>query len=90
MRKFYSKTPLISGGITAAPEIKHLHDRIPIILNEDHFEDWIAGDTSADEAAAMLSDNRGSELVSYRIGREVNSSKASGAELIEQLSDNNR
>ena len=69
----------------AAPEIEHLHHRMPIILNEIAFDGWLDGDNSADEAHAMLADNQGASLVSYCVGREVGSSRASGADLIEQI-----
>lgn len=69
----------------AAPEIANLHDRMPIILNPAVFEDWLSKDTSGDDAAELLNDNRGSQLLSYRVGREVNSSKASGATLNEAV-----
>jgi len=40
----------------AAPEIEHLHNRMPIILNESSFESWLSADTEADDAHALLSE----------------------------------
>lgn len=69
----------------AAPQIEHLHHRMPIILDPARFEQWLDENTSVSDARAILPDNRGAELVSYRVGRAVNNSRASGAELIEPV-----
>ncbi|MCR9137467.1 MAG: SOS response-associated peptidase [Alphaproteobacteria bacterium] len=69
----------------AAPEIEHLHHRMPIILNPARFQEWLNPETSVSDAREILPDNRGGELVSYRVGREVNNSRSSGAELIEPV-----
>lgn len=70
----------------AVPEIEHLHKRMPIILNQNTFANWLRIDTSVDDARALLSDHRDNELISYRVDRGVNSSRASGAKLIEPMS----
>ncbi|MEM7216676.1 MAG: SOS response-associated peptidase, partial [Pseudomonadota bacterium] len=67
----------------AAPEIEHLHHRMPIILKQSEFDTWLDEDTDVETARGVLKHNRGSELVSYRVGREVNSSRAKGAGLAE-------
>ncbi len=74
--------------LTAAahPVIEALHDRMPIILKEDAWKNWLSKETEVGEARSLLTQNRGSELVSYRVDRAVNSSKASGADLIKPLS----
>lgn len=69
----------------AAPEIEHLHHRMPIILKPSAFEAWINPATGSDEARELLSENRGSELESFGVSRAVNSSRSEGAELIERL-----
>jgi putative SOS response-associated peptidase YedK len=69
----------------AAKEIRHIHNRMPIILNEECFEDWLNPGTDIDEARDLLLDNRGHDLVSYRVSRSVNSSKAEGAQLIDPI-----
>ena len=69
----------------AAKAIRHLHDRMPIILDEQAFKDWLDHETSADQARDLLSQHHGEDLVSYRVSRAVNSSKASGPELIEPV-----
>ena len=70
--------------LTAAahPAISHLHARMPIILGHRSCNEWMAADTTVTDASRLLADNREGELVSYRVGREVNSSKASGEALV--------
>ena len=70
----------------AAPEIEHLHKRMPIILKQDVHAQWLDIEAPVDDARELLGNHRGNELVSYRVGRDVNSSRASGAKLIEPLS----
>ena len=67
----------------AAPEIEHLHKRMPIILPQESFDEWLSADTDVPAAKALLANNRGHELVSYPVSREVNSSRAQGDQLIE-------
>ena len=71
----------------AHPNISHLHHRMPIVLNESGWTGWLSPETSVEDAREILNGNRGSEFTSYRVGREVNSSRASGAELAEPLPD---
>lgn len=69
----------------AAEQIKHLHDRMPATLSAEYHSAWIDPESTADEARAMLDDNHGSELIYYRVSRDVNSSTAKGPQLIEAL-----
>ncbi|MEM7461620.1 MAG: SOS response-associated peptidase [Pseudomonadota bacterium] len=83
------KLEITSCTILTAPavaEIEHLHHRMPIILNSDQYEHWLDVDTGVDKARELLKHSRGTELVSHRVSRAVNNSRASGAELIEALS----
>jgi putative SOS response-associated peptidase YedK len=69
----------------AAKEIRHIHDRMPIILEYSSFTDWLSPGTEVDDARELLLENRGHELVSYRVSRSVNSSKSEGAALIDPI-----
>ena len=71
---------------TADPAIEHIHNRMPIILQPDVYEQWIDPETSVDDARDLLTKHRGGQLQSFRVGRKVNSSKTEGPELIEPLS----
>ena len=52
---------------------------------EGHFDQWLNSETSVDDARDLLEDNRGSELVSDQVSRNVNSSSAKGSHLIDAL-----
>lgn len=69
----------------AAPEIESLHDRMPILLDATVWHNWINPETDVASAKSLLDHNRGSELISYRVARDVNPNKAKGSELIQPL-----
>ena len=71
----------------ADPAIHHLHHRMPIILKDEVQEEWISGETSVDDARSLLTENHGSELISHRVDRNVNSSREKGKELIHPIED---
>lgn len=65
----------------AVPQIKHIHDRMPIILDEDAYDAWLAPETSgADAKAALIEKEIDSELEFFRVGRQVNNSRYSGTD----------
>ena len=73
--------------LTAAADsnIEHLHKRMPLIIPAKRYDEWLSTDTAVPEARELLSDNRGGELVSYRVDRAVNKSGTQGEQLIEPL-----
>ena len=78
--------PLLSTATLTMPAdgaMAELHDRQPVRLDEGDWEAWLAADMDTDATldAALPSDS----LSYYRVGREVNSGRASGAELVEPL-----
>lgn len=80
--ELWSRTILTAPAV---PEIKHLHHRMPIILKPSAFDAWLDKETSVDEARGVLEFHRDNELISYRVGREVSSSKATGASLVQKI-----
>lgn len=66
----------------AVPEIEHLHKRMPVILPQSQYQSWLNPSATVEEAKTVLNETRGRELVSYRVDRAVNSSRATGSELI--------
>lgn len=67
----------------ACNEIKHLHHRQPIILEESIYDAWLDAETSVEDARTLLNRNLNNQLVNHRVGREVGNSRAKGAHLIE-------
>lgn len=66
----------------AVEPIKQIHDRMPVILNPDHYDAWLDPATSAETAKDMLADNLDSELQFYRVDRQINTFKFQGHEAI--------
>lgn len=67
------------------PAVADIHDRMPIILQDDAFDEWLDSDTPVHDAKELLKLHRGAELVHHRVSRGVNSNKAHGRKLIESL-----
>ena len=79
--------PLLSTATLTMPAdgaMANLHHRQPVRLDESDWEAWLSADMDVDATldAALPSDS----LSHYRVGREVNSGRASGAELMEPIS----
>ncbi|MGE0252954.1 MAG: SOS response-associated peptidase [Alphaproteobacteria bacterium] len=69
----------------AAPAIRHLHDRMPVLLAPGEFGTWMTGD--ADAAAALLKPHLADDLVVHKVSRRVNSPKNDDAScIVEQAS----
>jgi putative SOS response-associated peptidase YedK len=72
--------------ITDANEfVSDIHDRMPVILEAEHFEQWINGD--ANDAAALMKPAGDTLLQKWPVSKRVNSSRAddSDATLIEKI-----
>ena len=86
---YNSHMDLKSCTILTAPAdnaIKHIHDRMPIILQEEKHDVWLSKETEVDEAREILKSHRNGELESYRVSRNVNSSKSTGSDLNSAIS----
>lgn len=78
--------PLLSTATLTMPaegKMAELHHRQPVRLDAEHWPDWLSAEMDADTLlqAAIPSDS----LSYYRVGKAVNSGRASGAELMEKL-----
>jgi putative SOS response-associated peptidase YedK len=65
--------------------VSDIHDRMPVILEAVHFEQWMDGD--ANDAAALMKPADEALLQKWPVSRRVNSSRADGddATLIEKV-----
>ena len=68
--------------MAAGKPVSQLHDRQPVILAEDAYDEWLDPKTPADDLKPLLNRNLDSELVFHRVGREVNKNTAEGRSLI--------
>ena len=65
----------------AVEHIAHIHGRMPVILEESAYDDWLSGDAQGNEAKALLLDNHlDRQLEFHRVSREVNSSRYEGTD----------
>ncbi len=65
-----------------------VHDRMPVVLAPEGYEAWLApGKLAGGELAHLLSPPPEDLLVAYRVGDEVNSSRAEGPQLAEPLEE---
>jgi putative SOS response-associated peptidase YedK len=73
--------------LTAAadPNISELHNRMPIILKQEAYDNWVNPEVPVDEAKGLLAENLGGDLTYFRVSRTVNSSKAEGPECAERI-----
>jgi len=68
----------------ANAQMQPVHERMPVILPVDHWDNWLTGqDMKA--LQAMLVPYRGDDLDIYPVSRSVNNPRKDGAELIKHL-----
>jgi putative SOS response-associated peptidase YedK len=71
---------------TSAPdELGRIHDRMPMVITPDRWEDWLdPGDADPVHLRELLAPAVADGLVSYPVSRAVNSVRNNGPELIER------
>lgn len=81
---------LLSATILTTPatgDMKHLHHRMPVRLPRDLWDAWLEPDAKPEK---LIAHKLGSEdLAWHTVSQIVNSGRASGAELIEEIKDTN-
>jgi len=71
--------------VTDANEaVKPVHDRMPVILDQENFDTWLdRGHQQTDDLLPLLKPSDPSPLEVYRVSREVNNPEQEGARLIQ-------
>lgn len=65
----------------AVEHIAHIHGRMPVILEEEAYDDWLSGEAQGDDAKRILLDNHlDNQLEFFRVDREVNNSRYEGTD----------
>jgi putative SOS response-associated peptidase YedK len=74
--------------VTSSPNeaIASLHDRMPVVLDQDAWDRWLAPTTDPGELLALLEPNEDVALRIYPVERLVNDVRRDGPELVEPLS----
>ncbi len=68
----------------ASPSIKDIHNRMPVILKPETFEDWIKADTPVDTLKEIMSNHTHKDLVFRPVSKAVNSVQNNSADLIKE------
>jgi len=66
----------------AAPSTQQYHDRMPLVLEESQFDDWMRGPP---EIAAGMMKPYGGAIEAWEVGAEVGNVKNNRPELIERV-----
>jgi putative SOS response-associated peptidase YedK len=81
---YNDKLDVTSCTIITAPAVRHIahiHTRMPIILDQTSYSDWLDTEIQGKDAKALLLDQQiDDDLVFHRVGREVNSSRYEGTD----------
>lgn len=65
----------------AVEHIAHIHTRMPVILDQGSYSEWLDTDIKGADAKALLLDRQiDDELVFHRVGRDVNSFRYDGTD----------
>jgi putative SOS response-associated peptidase YedK len=70
---------------TSAPdELGQIHDRMPMVIDQQSWDDWLdPANSAADALSELLAPAATSGLISYPVSRAVNSVRNNGPDLIE-------
>jgi putative SOS response-associated peptidase YedK len=66
----------------AAPSTAQYHDRMPVVLDDSQFDDWMRG--TPDQASALMKPYAGS-IEAWEVGAEVGNVKNNRPELMERV-----
>ncbi|MCY9785513.1 SOS response-associated peptidase [Nocardiopsis sp. EMB25] len=66
----------------AAPELAHIHERMPVILSRDDWATWLDPDSGADDLAHAMAGTPAQRLVFDEVSTDVNSIKNNGPQLL--------
>ena len=68
----------------ACAELASLHDRMPVIVERQDYARWLDAEDQR-EATSVLRSSRSSRVMSYPVGRQVNSPRHDAADCIQPL-----
>lgn len=70
---------------TATDDVGHIHDRMPMTVAPDRWQDWLDPRVPAEQAAGLMAPPAPGELEVYAVSRAVNNVRNSGPELLEPI-----
>jgi putative SOS response-associated peptidase YedK len=74
--------------VTTTPNelVGQVHNRMPVILPPERWDEWLSPDTTPDEARSMLTPFSAERMVAFEVGPLVGSVRNDGPELVEPVS----
>ena len=66
--------------------MQSIHDRMPVILEEEDVAEWIAPATKLEKALAMLKPCLSARMVAYPVSSLVNNARHDGPECVARVS----
>ena len=66
----------------AAPSVAQYHNRMPVVLDDSHFDDWMRG--TPDQAAELMKPYAGA-IEAWEVGAAVGNVKNNAPELMERV-----
>jgi putative SOS response-associated peptidase YedK len=82
------KEPILTVALmtrAAAPSVKKIHDRMPVVLPEKLLENWASPEIRDSEAIATIIQRSETDFVSYPVSTRLNGSKDDDEELARPL-----
>ena len=64
-----------------------IHDRMPVILEEEDVAEWIAPATKLEKALALLEPCSAARMVAYPVSSSVNSARHDGPDLVARVDE---
>ena len=68
----------------ASPVIAHIHDRMPVVLKQEHYDAWVDPKTSGQRVQELISDAL-DDFTGYPVSTEVNNTRNDFPELLMPL-----
>lgn len=70
---------------TAEPGLERIHDRQPLVLDPDQWDEWLDPDSPPEAVEAMLRTQRPGRFAAHPVGRAVGNSRVNGPQLLEPV-----
>ncbi|KUP96561.1 SOS response-associated peptidase [Thermobifida cellulosilytica] len=66
----------------AAPELAHIHERMPVVVGEQDWEVWLDPEAAPDDLFSVLDSTPAADFTVYEVGPEVNAVRNNGPRLL--------
>lgn len=78
--------PIITSNLVSIPTlIAHIHDRMPVIISPNNFEQWLDPSQGKEALLSLLAPYPKKEMEAYPVALTIKKPDIDGPELIRQL-----